>query len=384
MTAIALVATGCNNDDDDVLVTSVEVTPSEFSVKVQGDLPTLEASVKPANATDKTVKWSSDKPAILSVDENTGALKWEVAELEDASAVVTITASAGGVSGKSVITVTRNHVPVEAGTITASKSEFHIGEALPTLTVAWTPEGATTPETVAWGSDNVDILKINTETGALELVAESLEEAVAVKITAVAMPDDVTAETTITVKPAIVLESISVTASAAEFVVGDELPTVEATLNPEGALGEVVWSSDKPEILAVDAETGVLELTAEELAEAADVVITATVGEISGNTTIKVKPVVPVTGITVTASVNKFAIGDELPTLEAVVAPEDATSPTVTWSSDKPEVLAVNAETGVLELIAETLEADEAVTITATADGVSGEVVITVQPEAEA
>ncbi|MDH6312414.1 uncharacterized protein (TIGR02145 family) [Parabacteroides sp. PFB2-10] len=88
---------------------------------------------------------------------------------------------------------------------------------------------------------------------------------------------------------------------------------------------------------------------------------------------------VRVGSVTVTATSTEFIVGNALPTLTAVVTPDDADNKTVTWSSNKPEILAVDVETGVLELKVTDLEESEEVKITAMADGQSDDVTITVK-----
>jgi len=59
-----------NNPPATVAVTGISVSPASFTVKVGGTQP-ITATVTPSNATDKTVTWSSDKPAVAEVN-NTG------------------------------------------------------------------------------------------------------------------------------------------------------------------------------------------------------------------------------------------------------------------------------------------------------------------------
>ena len=54
-------------------VTSIEITSKPSSNKMTvGDSFTFTATVKPDNATDKTVKWSSSNTLVLSIDPSTG------------------------------------------------------------------------------------------------------------------------------------------------------------------------------------------------------------------------------------------------------------------------------------------------------------------------
>lgn len=79
-------------------VTSVTIAPSPVSVAV-GASATLTATVLPANATNRTVTWTSTNPAIASVSA-TGVVTGV------AVGSTTVRATAGGVSGTVTVTVT--------------------------------------------------------------------------------------------------------------------------------------------------------------------------------------------------------------------------------------------------------------------------------------
>lgn len=72
-----------------VEVTSVSVTPIRYDIEV-GATYTLIATVKPTNATDKTVTWTSNAPNIVSVDKN-GTIKG----ISAGNAIITVRSSNG-------------------------------------------------------------------------------------------------------------------------------------------------------------------------------------------------------------------------------------------------------------------------------------------------
>ena len=80
-----------------VEVTEVSVTPGTLSLTVGGEA-SLEATVLPENADDKTVTWSSSAPGVASVNES-----GKVSALSAGTA--TITATAGGKSASCMVTV---------------------------------------------------------------------------------------------------------------------------------------------------------------------------------------------------------------------------------------------------------------------------------------
>ena len=88
-----------NSDDDSgtVSVTSIELNKTSTSIGV-GKTETLTATIKPDNASDKTVTWSSDKTDVATVD------KGVVTAVSKGTA--TITAKAGDKTATCTVTVT--------------------------------------------------------------------------------------------------------------------------------------------------------------------------------------------------------------------------------------------------------------------------------------
>ena len=85
--------------DDELIVPVVTVSLSSTSLKLyDGDTYQLTATVKPKDATDNTVVWSSDMPSVATVDQ-TGLVTGVSA------GTATISASAGGKVAKCTVTV---------------------------------------------------------------------------------------------------------------------------------------------------------------------------------------------------------------------------------------------------------------------------------------
>jgi len=84
--------------DKEKKVTSVQLDRTTASLKVNGTL-TLTATVLPADADDKTVTWSSDKPAVATVVEGLVTAKSE------GVANITVTTKDGSKTATCVVTV---------------------------------------------------------------------------------------------------------------------------------------------------------------------------------------------------------------------------------------------------------------------------------------
>ena len=120
----------------------------------------------------------------------------------------------------------------------------------------------------------------------------------------------------------------------------DGSETLTATVAPDNATNKkVTWKSDKPEIATVDASgkiTGVKE---------GEATITVTTEDGGKTATCKVTveaATIAVTGVTLNKTELTLEV-DGSETLTATVAPDDATNKEVTWSSDKPEIVTVDA-----------------------------------------
>ena len=89
-----------------VAVTGVSLTRSEMQLGA-GDNFKLVARVSPANATNPSVRWSSDKPEIVSVDAESG----DARALSEGSACVTATTADGGFTASCAVTVKGSYTP---------------------------------------------------------------------------------------------------------------------------------------------------------------------------------------------------------------------------------------------------------------------------------
>jgi hypothetical protein len=98
-----------------VPVTGVSVTPTTATINT-GATQQLTATVSPANATNKTVSWSSNNTAVATV--NASGL---VTGVSQGSAIITVTTQSGNRTATSTITVN-----AAAGTITCYRSSGSI------------------------------------------------------------------------------------------------------------------------------------------------------------------------------------------------------------------------------------------------------------------
>ena len=91
--------------DKTVHVTGIQLNPTSTTIK-EGESVTLDATVTPSNADNKTVSWSSSSDAVAKVDAN-----GKVTGVKAGSATITATAEDGGKTATCAVTVQQNNAP---------------------------------------------------------------------------------------------------------------------------------------------------------------------------------------------------------------------------------------------------------------------------------
>ena len=345
-----------------VPVTGVTVTGANTATA--GDTVTLTATVAPANATDKSVTWSTSDAAVATVNAN-GVVTTKKA------GKVTITATSNGDQtkfGSIEITVSAATVPVASVTVAGDAAMTVDGEQTLTATVA--PANAT-DKTVTWKSSDATVATVDANG---KVVAKKAGE---VTITATAGGVSGTLKITVSDKAPTVIPVQSVTVTGKQELVEGASTTLTATVAPADATDKTVtWKSSDESVATVDKD-GVV--TAK---KAGTVTITATAGGVSGtlHITVTAKPVetVPVTSVEVTVEAGTTVSVGKTLQATATVKPGNATNKKVTWKSSDESIATVDAN-GVI-----TAKKAGKVVITATStDGTdkSGSVEITVTDE---
>lgn len=245
-----------------VPVESITLDKSELSLN-KGDSFTLTAVVKPDNATDKTVTWTSTDGAIAYVTQ-----EGKVMALSGGDAVVT--ATAGEVSATCVVTVT---VPVQSVSLDVTSMTLKPG-AESSLLVTILPEDATNRK-VTWTNTNPSVATIDELDNITAL-------AVGTTVLTATVENKSASCTVIVAEDKIAVESI--TLNKTELTLEpDATETLIATVLPENATDKTVtWSSSDVTIAKVS--NGVVTAVAEGTAT-----ITATAGGKSANCVVTVK-----------------------------------------------------------------------------------------------
>ena len=311
-------------------VTEVTLDKTELTL-TEGETETLTATVRPDNANNRKVTWSSDKTEVATVD---GAGR--VTAVKAGEAVVTVTTEDGGRTATCAVTVKAKAVNVTE--VTLDKTELTLTEGeTETLTATVKPDNADNRK-VTWSSDKTEVATVD---GASKVTAVKAGEAV---VTVMTEDGGKTVSCKVTVK-AKAVNVTDVTLDRTELTLTEgETETLTATVKPDNADNrKVTWSSDKTEIATVG---GAGKVTAVKPGEATVTVTTEDGGKTATcKVTVKAKAV-PVTGVDVKPwSVTIGANGTTK--LTCTVAPSNATNRNVRWESDNPSVATVDSDGNV-------------------------------------
>ena len=329
-----------------VAVTGIEINESRVTLK-QGAKIALTATVEPADATNKSVTWTTSDEAVAKVNEE--GVVTAVAE-----GTATITATAGEYSAKCRVTVTG---PVLVTEVVLDIEEKTITEGKSFRLVATVGPDDADDKTVVWSTSDESVATV--KDGVVTAVAPGYAV-----ITATS--GECSAECLVIVEAKyIAVRGIKLDKSKATVTEGETLVLV-ATVTPEDATDkDVEWTSSDEAVAVV--EDGVVTAVAP-----GTVTITAKVGKYTAKCVVTVKKgAVAVTGITLSETAVTL-VEYETMTLVATVAPDDADDKTVIWSTSDEGVVTV--ENGVITAVAPGVAV-----ITAEASGFVAECTVTVE-----
>ncbi len=322
-----------------------KITLNKTSLKIAiNKSETLTATVKPDNASDKAVNWSSTNTKVATVDS-----AGKVTAVGVGSATITATAADGsGVKATCKVTVTQ---PVTKITLNKTSLDLLVNKS-ETLTATVNPNNASN-KAVKWSSSNTKVATVD---------ANGLVKAVGVgsaTITATAADGSgVKATCKVTVTQPVT--EITLNKASLNLLV-NKSETLKATVKPDNASNKAVkWSSSNTKVATVDSAG---KVTAVGVGSAT---ITATAADGSGvKATCKVTVTQPVTKITLNKTSLNLSV-NKSETLKATVKPDNATNKAVNWKSTNTKVATVDAN-GLVKAVGA-----GSATITATAADGSG------------
>ena len=301
-----------------VPVTSISLDKTTLALAEQ-DTYQLTATVKPDNATDKTVTWSTANAAIATVSNN--GLVTAVAE-----GTTTITAKAGDKTATCSVTVSKKVIPVTS--VTLNKTSLALTEQETFQLAATVSPDNATDKTVTWSSSNTAVATVSSN-GLVTAVQEG-------SATITAKAGDKTATCTVTVSKKVI--------PVTSFTFGDDWFYVEKdhTLqlpfqsSPTDANETLTWTSSAPSYVSVDQNGLVSGLKIG--------TVTITVKGSLVNATCKVTCHYIPTGITLNATNLTMEVEDTFQMQGTVnKRPEDTNDYGISWSSADPSIAKISS-----------------------------------------
>ncbi len=300
-----------------VPVTGVEVNATSIKVP-KGDTRLLSAIIKPSNATNKAVSWTSSNTAIVKVNE-----AGQITGVSKGSATVTCKTADGAFKASCTVLVVQL---VEKVTIDASTVSLQAGKTK-TLTAKVTPSTATYP-TVKWSSSNTKVATVDSK-GVVKAVAGG-------SAVITAKSADGNAQATCKVNVTQPVSGVTVTSPSTYVRIG-KIVALKATVTPSTATNQkVTWSSADTKKATVSADGVVTGISQ------GYVNITAKTVDGGKTATYKILVVKSVTGLKLDKASITINEG-KATTITPTVSPADATVKTVKWSSDNNDVATVDA-----------------------------------------
>lgn len=330
----------------------ISITVEKSSLELtEGDKRQINARVYPEDATNNTVLWKSTSPSVATVD-NDGTIE------AVSSGSTYIIATAENITDTCFVTVHPKTIPVESISLDITEMSLKEGESKQ-LVATILPDNAS-DKTVKWESSNNSVVSVSNGmvTGILEGRATIL---------AIAGEKQTQCNVEV-VKNIIPVTSITLTPQYLPLVIGQKR-TLSASIMPSNATDQtIVWTSSDESVASV--ESGVVTALHE-----GETVITAKIGNITGEARVKVD-YIHVSGISLSTYALELYVGQQ-ERITAVISPENATYPHITWQTTDERIVAVSTD-GVISAIG-----PGTATITATADGSKRTCEVTVKNKLE-
>lgn len=297
-------------------VTGLSLSKSSLRIEV-GDKVTLKATIKPTDATNKTVSWKSSASSVASVSSS-----GVVTAKKLGTATITITTADGNFKKTCKVEVVKKVTSVELDKAAAT---IYLGKTL-TLKATVSPAGATN-SAVTFTTSNKNIAKVSS-TGVVTPVNPGTAT-----ITVTTSDGSFTDSCKVTVKRAVT--GITLDKSSAELKSNATL-TLKATVKPSNATNKTVkWSTSNKKVVTVTSNGLVTPV-----GKGTATITAKTENGLTAKCKITVYQVV--TGVTLTESSVVYA-GEKV-TLKAAVLPSDANNQNITWSTSNKAVATVNSK----------------------------------------
>jgi uncharacterized protein YjdB len=297
-------------------VEGIEMDYEEMTVNV-GDEVRLTYMIKPVNATNKNLIWSSSNEDVVKVDK-TGMIK----AISSGSATIIVQTEDGGYIDMTNITVLQ---PVKE--VVLSQSEISVKKG----TIFWL-NATVLPET----SDNKKVTWTSSDTSLATVTQDGMVSALKVgTVTISCVSEDTGVVGYCVVEITEPVTGLNLNSYYEEIVKGTKFVIVPTVLPADAINKNVTYLSSDPEVASVD-ENGVVTALKGGTAE---IVVTTVESSVKAVCTIVVREYV--TSVKIEGSKDILNVGAELK-LKPVVMAESATNKKVIWSSSNTSIATVD------------------------------------------
>ena len=315
-------------------VTGLSVTPGSMTIKID-EIKKLTATVSPSSA-NPAVSWSSGDDDVATVDANGYVQGVAIGE-------TVITAVTNGFAKSCIVKVEANTVAVDTVSLNKNSTSINVGNT-EKLNVTVNPSNASN-QNVTWASSDSSVASVD-QSG---LVTAKTGGTAVITVTSDAdsnKKDFCTVTVNVATVPVI---SVSLNKTSTTIIAGNT-ERLTATVNPSNATNQnVTWSSSNTSVATVN-NNGNISAKA---AGTTTITVTTEDGSFTRNCTVTVNAAVPepssiriaANGIGSVGGTWYLDIGSF--TFSAIVEPSNAPQ-TVTWTSSKTGVAAINATSGVV------------------------------------
>lgn len=311
-------------------VTSINLLTSISKMVTNASLY-LQYTVKPDNASDKTISVVSDNPDVVKVSSVSDGFVL-IETQNEGTATLTFTANDGfGATTSHTIQVVRKVSSVD---ITGASSLLYAGRTMQ-LGATITPENATNPG-ITWTSSNDSIAAVD-QNGLVTGVSDGNVTITATAQDGYGAKDSIELE----VKTVPNAQSVVITPANTTVKLGDSIQ-LSAQVLPEGAIQNVSWSIGSGADLASIDQNGLLTTGGVLGASGTGTVVVFATSENNVNGVAIVNVVQPPESIAITGP--QTVREDKTIQLTAEVLPVNANDRTVSWHSSNTAVATVDAE----------------------------------------
>ncbi len=298
--------------------TGVTLSQSALTLTI-GETAQLTANVLPAEASDRSVTWSSSNTSVATVDSN-----GNVTTVGVGTANITATTH-NGLTATCQVTVK----PVEVQSVSLNMDYTSLNPGMTRQLIATVLPSNATYTNVTWSTSDSNVATVN----ANGLVTGKAEGEAIITATT---HNGLTATCQVTVTP-VEVQSVSLNMDYTSLNPGMTRQLIATVLPSNATYTNVTWSTSDSNVATVNAN-GLVTGKAE-----GEAIITATTHNgLTATCRVVVIPVVA-TGLTLNETDLTLAIDSEF-TLIGTVTPENTTYPTVYFSTSDPTVASVNAD----------------------------------------